>query len=103
MDIRGTVRNSHLFEVSANLKVTRLMGAGQKIQAAVLNGCVIKCYPEHGCLMRVKRIVRIIHVEVGWICLRLLDHRVVVIQSHSLMSLPDLPRACPTGVRELTV
>ena len=84
MDIRGTVRNSYLFEVSANLKVTRLMGAGQKIQAAVLNGCVIKCYPEHDCLMRVKRIVRVIHVEVDWICPRLLDHRVVVIQSHSL-------------------
>ena len=103
MDIRGTVRNSHLFEVSANLKVTRLMGAGQKIQAAVLNGCVIKCYPEHDCLMRVKRIVRVIHVEVGWICPRLLvpsrGRDTVALP----LSLPDLPRACPTGVRELTV
>ena len=78
--------NSHLSQVSANLKLTRLMGARQKIQAAILNSCVIQCYPQHDGLMRVKRVVGVIHVEVGWIGPRLLDQRVVVIQSNPLYS-----------------
>ena len=47
--------------------------------------------------MRVKRVVRVIHVEIGWIGPRLLDHCVVVIRSYSFCPGQICRNRAPSG------